>query len=99
MFVSGASIRLVMVWVDIIPSKQMRLQAIFPIKKGLSSRSELLPRTVSMLDTFSEYGELIHRLMSGFAVLLIDGCPKAFAFGVQGFETRGISEPSTEGSK
>lgn len=45
-----------------------------------------------------KYGELIHRLMSGFAVLLIDGCPKAFAFGVQGFETRGISEPSTEGN-
>lgn len=46
----------------------------------------------------TEYGDLIRRLMSGFAVLLIDGVSTAFAFGVQGYETRGIDEPSSEGN-
>lgn len=46
----------------------------------------------------TEYGDLIRRLMSGFAVLLIDGCDTAFAFGVQGFVTRGLSEPPSEGN-
>ena len=46
----------------------------------------------------TEYGNLIRRLMSGFAVLLIDGVSTAFAFGVQGYETKGIDEPSSEGN-
>ncbi len=46
----------------------------------------------------AEYGDLIRRLMSGFAVLLIDGISTAIAFGVQGYETRSISEPSSEGN-
>ncbi len=45
-----------------------------------------------------EYGDLIRRLMSGFAVLLIDGIDTAIAFGVQGYATRSISEPSSEGN-
>lgn len=45
-----------------------------------------------------KYGDITVRLMSGFAILLIDGCEKAFAFGVQGYETRGIDEPSSEGN-
>lgn len=46
----------------------------------------------------TEYGDLIRRLMSGFAVLIIDGCDTAFAFGVQGFAMRSVSEPSSEGN-
>ncbi|MGN0674336.1 MAG: spore germination protein [Oscillospiraceae bacterium] len=46
----------------------------------------------------TEYGDLIRRLMSGFAILIIDGCDTAFAFGVQGYATRGIDEPSSEGN-
>lgn len=46
----------------------------------------------------TEYGDIMVRLMSGFAVLLIDGCDTAFAFGVQGFAARGIGEPSSEGN-
>ncbi|MCH5192741.1 MAG: spore germination protein [Oscillospiraceae bacterium] len=46
----------------------------------------------------TEYGDLILRLMSGFAILLIDGMDTAFAFGVQGYETRSINEPSSEGN-
>ena len=48
--------------------------------------------------TPTEYGDLILRLMSGFAILLIDGMDTAFAFGVQGYETKGIDEPSSEGN-
>ncbi|MCD7731012.1 MAG: spore germination protein [Oscillospiraceae bacterium] len=46
----------------------------------------------------TKYGDLIPRLMSGFAIILIDGMDKTFAFGVQGYETRGIDEPSSEGN-
>lgn len=35
-------------------------------------------------------------MMSGFAVLAVDGCNEMLAVGVQGFTTRGISEPETE---
>lgn len=44
------------------------------------------------------YGDLVRRLMSGFAVILIDGCDSAFSLGVQGYAVRGIDEPSSEGN-
>ncbi len=40
--------------------------------------------------------DVMDRIFSGFAVLLMDGCDWAVAFGVQGFQFRGISEPSNE---
>ncbi len=40
--------------------------------------------------------QLLLLLMSGFAVLCIDGCQEALVFGVQGFETRGPDEPQNE---
>lgn len=46
----------------------------------------------------TQYGDIIRRLMSGFAVLFIDGVDTAFAYGVQGYSIRGISEPSSEGN-
>lgn len=46
--------------------------------------------TVTTLEELSTY------IMSGFAGLVIDGCPKALALGVQGYAYRGISEPDTE---
>lgn len=39
---------------------------------------------------------LLVLLMSGFAVLCVDGCDEAVVFGVQGFETRGPEEPQNE---
>ena len=42
--------------------------------------------------------EAIDKLMSGFAVLAVDGCDFMIAFGVQGFTFRGIQEPATEKS-
>ncbi len=48
--------------------------------------------------TLQNYGDVIRRLMSGFAVLSIDGCDKMLCYGVQGYVTRGISDPSSEGN-
>ncbi len=40
--------------------------------------------------------QILLLLMSGFAVLFIDGCPEGMVFGVQGFESRGPEEPQNE---
>lgn len=40
--------------------------------------------------------ELEWLMMSGFAVLLIDGYSKSMVFGLQGFKIRGIDEPNTD---
>ncbi len=45
-----------------------------------------------------EYGDLITRVMSGFAILMIDGIDKVFSLGVQGYDKRGVDEPSSEGN-
>lgn len=40
--------------------------------------------------------QILLLLMSGFAVLCIDGCSDAIVFGVQGFASRGPEEPQNE---
>lgn len=45
---------------------------------------------------FTTYGELFPLIMSGFVVLLFDGLSTGLALGIQGFNTRSISEPSSE---
>lgn len=45
-----------------------------------------------------DYDTLFRLLHSGFAVLIADGINKAIAFGVQGYASRGIQEPSGEGN-
>ncbi len=42
------------------------------------------------------YRDLFRFLNSGFAVLIIQGLPYALVYGVQGYEKRGVSEPSGE---
>lgn len=44
------------------------------------------------------FGDIIRRLMSGFAVYFIDGIAAARSMGIQGYATRGIDEPSSEGN-
>ncbi|MCM1523512.1 MAG: spore germination protein [Ruminococcus sp.] len=44
------------------------------------------------------YGDIIRRLMSGFAVFFADGVSKAMCFGIQGYAVRGVDEPSSEGN-
>ncbi len=41
-------------------------------------------------------GELFPFLMSGFAGIMIDGIPQTIVAGVQGFQFRSVSEPSSE---
>lgn len=45
------------------------------------------------LTTFEDSYKMI---MSGFALILLDGCNVSLAIGVQGFSFRGISEPTNE---
>lgn len=44
----------------------------------------------------STYDELFQFIMSGFVVVLIDGTDRGTALGLQGFNFRGVSEPSAE---
>lgn len=44
----------------------------------------------------TEYATLFRTVNSGFAVLIADGCGYGWAFGVQGYDKRSISEPSGE---
>ncbi len=41
-------------------------------------------------------GDLCWKLESGFAILLTEGCSRAIAIGVQGFQSRSVGEPATE---
>lgn len=43
-----------------------------------------------------DYAQLFRTMNSGFAVVIIDGISGALAFGVQGYNVRGIDEPSGE---
>ena len=43
-----------------------------------------------------DYKTALNLLMSGFALLLVDGCLRILAIGVQGFSLRSISEPKSE---
>jgi spore germination protein KA len=46
----------------------------------------------------SDYDTLFRLMNSGFAVLLAEGMTTGLAFGVQGYNTRGVQEPSGEGN-
>lgn len=41
-------------------------------------------------------GDLVLKLQSGFAIILINGCARSIGIGVQSYATRGIDEPSSE---
>lgn len=42
------------------------------------------------------YEDLFTKAMSGFAMVMLDGVPRALSLGYQGFETRGVGEPAME---
>ncbi len=44
----------------------------------------------------TNYADLFRTLNSGFAILIADGIGLALSFGVQGYEKRSVSEPSSE---
>lgn len=46
----------------------------------------------------TDYETLLRLVNSGFAVLICEGMDKALGFGVQGYASRGVQEPSGEGN-
>lgn len=46
-----------------------------------------------------EHEKIMQFIMSGFAVLIIDGCSTALSIGAQGFSFRSVSEPESEASE
>lgn len=58
------------------------------IEKRVLSASEL----VRVID----FGQAFTFIMSGFTLIIVDGCDIALAVGVQGFSFRGISESETD---
>ena len=42
------------------------------------------------------YGQMIWLMMSGFTCILIDGCADCICFGIQGYDKRSVTEPTTE---
>ncbi len=57
------------------------------------SEKVLYTAELMALTTFEALEESI---MSGFAVLVIDGCEKAAAVGIQGYASRSVSEPESD---
>ncbi len=51
--------------------------------------------TADMIE-ISTYEDLEAKMMSGFAVIALDNCDKMLAVGLQGYKSRGISEPNSD---
>ena len=41
-------------------------------------------------------GDLTLKMQSGFAIVLVDGCARGIAIGIQGYPSRGVDEPSSQ---
>lgn len=48
------------------------------------------------ISVITVYEDLYRLIMSGFAVIAVDGCDKMLAVGIQGYASRGISEPESD---
>lgn len=65
-----------------------------PIKKYEYLRDNLI--TSCDIVQLSAYEDALYMVMSGFALIALDGCDRMIAVGVQGYDSRSISEPSSE---
>lgn len=78
------------------------MQPLMYLSDGAASGAELFERITrrsfftSSRITTDKLDEAASLLFSGFAVLFIDGVPEAAVFGVQGFDKKAVSEPSSE---
>ncbi len=82
-------------------------QLIYSKLNSLSDEKTLPPDEI-MARMFGDYliaaeqlevknlGDLILKMQSGFAIILVDGCTRAIAIGIQGYPSRGVDEPSGE---
>lgn len=67
--------------------------------KNSKEKFEFLRDTISATADLMEvksYEQVIELLMSGFAIIMLDGHNSTIAIGVQGFAVRSISEPTNE---
>lgn len=96
-----------MLWCEGMINRQQCFEQIFKplneLKSGVFERAKAFVERIadgraSLADAqrLSDYDGVINRIMSGFAVLLVDGSDVALAFSVQGFSYRAISESYTE---
>ncbi len=95
-----------LITIDNLTDKQTIAQSVLnPIARanlrglsGVKKMDALQQRVLTTVDQqpLYDFDTLLTKLMSGFAMLLVDGCGVALAIGVQGFAYRSISEPSTE---
>lgn len=65
-----------------------------PLDKYIYLRDSLL--STSEQTEVSDYEQAFKLAMSGFVLLLVDECDFALAIGIQGFNFRSVSEPSSE---
>ena len=73
---------------DFLPKTDSIQQLLTYMERHILSVSE-----VSRTETFED---VMNKIMSGFAVLLIEGCSTGIAIGVQGYSFRSVSEPDSE---
>ena len=73
------------------PEKTEKMELMSYIEKYVLSASD-----ISHTDNFED---LLQMIMSGFAVLIIDGCSTAICIGVQGYSFRSVTEPDSEVSE
>lgn len=65
-------------------------------EKGLLEKIKLQVLYTAELLELSSIEELSLKIMSGFAAILIDGCENAVSVGIQGYASRGVSEPESD---
>lgn len=82
-------------------------EMIYSKLNALENYESMLPEEL-MTRLFTEYltaaeqlelttlGDVVLKMQSGFAVIMVDGCTRAIGIGIQGYQTRGIDESSSE---
>lgn len=105
--VKAGRYRAAVIWCEGMINRQQCFEQIFKplaaLKSGLFESADDLSGKILRGETaiadaerVGDFDLLINRIMSGFAVLLIDGTDRALAFSIQGFSFRAISESYTE---
>ena len=68
---------------------------IMPPESLMSCLFEVYMMSAEQLN-LTNLGDMVLKMQSGFAIILVDGCTRAIGIGIQGYKSRGIDEPSSE---
>ncbi len=66
-----------------------------PPEKLMNSLFEVYLTAAEQIEIL-DFKNLILKLQSGFAIIMVNGAKRAIAIGIQGYKSRGIDEPSSE---